>query len=220
MTNRHNILCNHALQTEIRFHFPYNCAGFRTFLRIIITRFSEMSAHMRRGKIGGNLANFSLDTDLEKKRRGPKPRANPVSLRGRADNLRSVLPHVWKKLWPVLERANTEAEVLAALDFAAPYKDYFVSYPALILTILKDPKFPKTARGQINFLADSAAGFGEVSPRRSRDICAAERARRKRKHHHHIVRYEYYIECSCGCTGTSINHACPLCGAEIDFTKA
>ena len=153
----------------------------------------------------------------EKKRRGPKPRANPGWLRGRADNWRNVLPQVWPKLWPALEKANTEAEVLAALEFAVPYKDYFISHPALILSILKDPNFPKTDRGRINFLADSAAGFGEVSPRRSRDICAAERARLKREHH--IISYEYHIKCSCGFEGHSMNHACPLCGAKIVFVE-
>lgn len=183
----------------------------------MVPRFRGISADMGKAKRSQNVANFSLDTILGKKRRGPKPRATPGWLRGRANNLRNVLPHVWPKLWPALERANTEAEVVAALDLAAPYKEYFISYPALILRILKDPKFPKTDRGRINFLADSTAGFGDVSPRRSRDICAAERARAKRANH--IVRYEYYIECSCGCKGTSINHACPLCGAEINFIK-
>ena len=160
-----------------------------------------------------NDPNFSLDTVSEKKRRGPKPRANPDWLRGRADNWRNVLPHVWPKLWPALEKANTEAEVLAALEFAVPYKDYFVSYPALILRILKDPKLPKTDRGRINFLADSAAGFGDVSPRRSRDICAAERVAARKKGQ--ILRYEYYIECSCGYKGHSMGHACPDCGAQL-----
>ena len=161
--------------------------------------------------------NELADPGLEKKRRGPKRRANPAWLRGRANNLRNVLPHVWAKLWPELEKANTEAEVLAALEFAVPYKDYFISHPALILSILKDPNFPKTDRGRINFLADSAAGLPEVSPRRSRDICAAERARLKREHH--IIRYEYYIKCSCDFEGPSMNHACPLCGAKIVFAE-
>ena len=107
--------------------------------------------------------------------------------------------------------------MLAALEFAAPYRDYFIGYPALILSILKDPKFPKTDNGRIHFLADSAAGFGDVSPRRSRDICAADRARLKRANH--IIRYEYHIECSCGFEGPSINHACPDCGAKIEFVE-
>jgi hypothetical protein len=160
-----------------------------------------------------NDPNFSLDMVPEKKRRGPKPKANPKWLRGRADNWRNALPQVWPKLWPALEKANTEAELREALELSAPYKDYFISHVKLILSILKYPKFPKTDRGRINFLADSLAGFGEVSPRRSRDICAAERARLRREHH--IVRYEYYIECSCGFQGPSMNHACPLCGAKI-----
>ena len=160
-----------------------------------------------------NGPNFSLDTPEEKKRRGPKPRAVPTWLRGRADNWRNVLPHVWPKLWPALKKANTVDDVRDALEFAVPYKDYFISHPALILGILKDPKFPKTDRGRVNFLADSAAGFGEVSPRRSRDICAAERAAAKKVGQ--ILRWEYYIECSCKYKGYSMGHACPDCGAKL-----
>src|SRR5437867_6072956 len=68
---------------------------------------------------------------------------------------------------------------------------------------------------QINFLADSLAGTGIVSPRRSRDICAAERAKEKRTHR--IIRFEFYVECSCGYKGPSENHACRKCGATISF---
>lgn len=176
---------------------------------------SEVVGNGRTLKKAKKSRNISLDTVFEPKRRGPKPRANPVWLRGRADNWRNVLQHVWPKLWPALESANTEAEVVEALELAVPYKDYFVSHPALILRILKHPKFPKTERGRINFLADSAAGFGEVSPRRSRDICAAERAKARKKGQ--ILRWEYYIECSCGYKGHSLGHACPLCEAAILF---
>src|SRR5436853_2760282 len=113
---------------------------------------------MRKAKKSQSNPNFSLDTVLEKKRRGPKPKAIPSWLRGRADSWRNVLPQVWPKLWPALEKANTEAEVRAALELAAPYQDYFINHPTLILSILKDPKFPKTDKGRINFLTDSAAG--------------------------------------------------------------
>jgi hypothetical protein len=177
--------------------------------------FRGVSAHMEKPNSSPGFANFSLDKDSGKKRRGPKPKVVPSWLRGRADNWRSVLPQVWPKLWPALEKANTEAEVLAALDFARPYQDYFVSHPALILSILKDSKFPTSDRGRINFLADSAAGFGVVTPRRSRDICAAERAAARKKGQ--ILRYEYYIECSCGYKGHSTGHGCPDCEAAILF---
>jgi hypothetical protein len=103
--------------------------------------------------------------------------------------------------------------VTAAIDLTQPYQDYFALQAELILRVLKDPKFPKTQRGRINFLADSTAGLGRVSPRRSRDICAAERKRTKAATF--IRSYEYLVECSCGYEGPSKNHACKNCGAKI-----
>jgi hypothetical protein len=76
-----------------------------------------------------------------------------------------------------------------------------------------DHHFPKRARAQINFLADSIAALGKVTPRRSRDICMLERMKAKRAHH--IVRYEYYVECSCGYEGPAKDRACRKCGATI-----
>ncbi len=56
---------------------------------------------------------------------------------------------------------------------------------------------------------------GEITPRYSRDLCAKERARKKREHH--IVRFEVWIQCSCGFKGRSHNHACPKCKTEVPF---
>jgi len=126
-----------------------------------------------------------------------------------------VLANVWSKLWPAMENANTEAGVRAALELASLYQDEFVSQAALILSILQYPKFPRTQRGRINFLADSAAALGRVSTRRSRDICAAARAAARKKGK--IIRYEFYVECSCGYKGNSFGHACPICKAAILF---
>jgi hypothetical protein len=113
--------------------------------------------------------------------------------------------------------AQTAADVLKALDLAGQYWRNELgsgTIPALILAILRDSKFPKKRKQQqINFLADSLAAWGSVSPRRSRDICEEER--RKEKKAHHIVRHEYYIECSCGYEGPAKNNACRKCGAEI-----
>jgi hypothetical protein len=83
------------------------------------------------------------------------------------------------------------------------------------------PRFPQLSQfttetiqvARINFLADSLAALGVVVPRRSRDICAAERAKAKREHH--VIRYEFYVECSCGYKGPSKDHACRRCGAKI-----
>jgi hypothetical protein len=170
---------------------------------------------MARAKKSQNRPNFSLDTVSEKKRRGPKQRVDPRVVRGRADNRRVILANVWSRLWPAFEQVKTEADVSAALELASPYHEEFRTEAQRIFNILKDPKFPKTRQGRINFLADSSAGLGRVSSRRSRDICAAERAAARKKGQ--IIHYEYYIECSCGFKGHSMGHACPLCKAAILF---
>ena len=98
-------------------------------------------------------------------------------------------------------------------ESALKRKPIEISIP--VLQVLREPKFPKQRAPQSNFLADSLAGLGWISPRRSRDICERERAKGKRAHH--IIRYEFYVECSCGYKGRSRKYACPNCGAEIVF---
>lgn len=121
---------------------------------------------------------------------------------------------VWDKLWPHLCKAQTKADILESIPYAAPYqRGDFTANPSLLLEILQEPNFPKRKKAQIKFLADSFAGLGKVSPRRSRDICARERAKAKRATY--IIRYEFYVECSCGYKGRSRNHACPKCRAPI-----
>jgi hypothetical protein len=96
------------------------------------------------------------------------------------------------------------------------YATDLVMLADLILQVVQDPKFPKRKReAQINFLADSIAAHGMVTPRSSRDTCERERARTKRVQR--ILSYEYYVECSCGYKGHSRNHACPNCEAQIAF---
>ena len=48
-----------------------------------------------------------------------------------------------------------------------------------------------------------------------RDVCERDRANAKREHH--IIKYEFWIECSCRFKGRSRNHACPKCGAAIEL---
>jgi len=78
---------------------------------------------------------------------------------------------------------------------------------------VRDRHFPKRRKAQARFLGDSLGADGELSPRRSRDICGEQRAIQKRAQH--IIRYEFYIECSCQFKGHSLGHACPRCGAKI-----
>jgi hypothetical protein len=86
---------------------------------------------------------------------------------------------------------------------------------------VRDRNFPKRRKAQAKFLGDSLGADGEVSPRRSRDICTQERAIEKRAQQaqraHHVLRYEFWIECSCSYKGRSQDHACPKCGAVINL---
>src|SRR5438105_3524064 len=151
-----------------------------------------------------------------------KGRGRPATIRasevyGRAENFRDILKQVWDRFWPLLSKARSEEEVTKAFqDGARPYDQNFVpGLSQLLLNVLKEPTLPKRPESMQRFLADSLAGVGVVTARRSRDICAEERA--ARKHAHHILRFEYYVECSCGYKGPSSNHACANCGAKIVF---
>jgi len=157
-----------------------------------------------------------LDMVSEKRRRGRPAKIKRSWVRGRADNYRWILNQIWDRVSPRLLKAQTREDVIRSYegtDLGANALD-FVQLADLILQVLKEPKFPKQSRkAQINFLADSIGRRGVVAPRSSRDICEKERARIERLHH--IVRYEFWIECSCGYKGRSLNHACPKCEAEI-----
>ena len=155
-----------------------------------------------------------LDLNFQKRGRGRPPKIPASEVSGRADHFRDILQLVWDQVWPPLSKAETKDDVVTALQSAAPYeRGEFTASASLILTVLKDKIFPKRRRTRINFLADSLAARGVVTPRRSRDICAKERAKAQRTTH--IIRYEFYVECSCGYQGTSRNHACLKCGALI-----
>jgi hypothetical protein len=184
-----------------------NCLAIADSLRIIMTGHRESIALMTKHR-----------NDFEApKRRGRPPTIGVSEVYGKAENLRDNLAEVWDRLWPLLSNARSEGEVTKAFqDGARPYDQNFVpSLSALTLQVLQEPTLPKRREPLQRFLADSLAGVGVVTPRRSRDICAQERARRKRAHH--ILRYEFYVVCSCGYKGHSKNHACPKCGAEILF---
>lgn len=158
-----------------------------------------------------------VDRGSRKRGRGRPPKVRYSEIRGRADNYRFILGQVWDRLWPRLSRVQTDQEVIDAfVEEAQPYAPNFVPGLAnLVFRVLKDTKFPKRRDPQIDFFADSLAGLGFVAPRSSRDICQKERSREKRAHH--IIRYEFYVECSCGFKGQSRDHACRNCGARIEF---
>lgn len=139
---------------------------------------------------------------------------------GRADNYRGIFEQIWDGLRVPLLAARTEEEVRQALEkHAQPYASEFVPHlVGLILKVIRDPKFPKRPEPQRNFLADSLAGLGRVTPRRSRDIAVQERTEYRAKTKYHILCHEFYVECSCGYKGPARDNACRKCGAEISFS--
>ena len=155
-------------------------------------------------------AKKSLDSNFRK----PRRQIPPPTVIGRSDSYRETLQVIWDSIWPSLSAAQSAEDVSRALENAPPYGRGFVPFSAAILGVLKEKRFPSRRKSRINFIADSIAGIPNVSPRRSRDICFEERAK---KDGTRILRYEYYVECSCGYEGHSKNHACPNCGAEIRF---
>lgn len=158
-----------------------------------------------------------LDTSSPKKQRGRPPRMRGSEIWGRAENYRGIFKYIWDALRTPLLEAGTEDEVIQAFEkYGQAYAREFIPHQAgLILKVIHDPNFPKTPEPQMNFLADSIAALGRVSPRRSRDIAAQERARYRAKTKHHILRHEFYVECSCGYKGPARDSACRKCGAEI-----
>jgi len=173
---------------------------------------------MTKRKQAQKILRIPLDRFSGKRGRGRPPKVVASSIAGRAENYRSILPRIWNELEPPLLEAQTDDDVVKAFQIALPGGNEFPPLAPLILKIVKDPNFPKRQRARISFLADSVAGIGLVTPRRSRDICAKDRKERKvLEQAHRILRYEFYIECSCDYKGKSRDHACPECGAEILF---
>jgi hypothetical protein len=178
---------------------------------MIKRRAARLFANMHRTKRVENSAQKSLDKVLQ--RRGPKPTVVPSALKGRSDSWRGILDRIWNEIESPLLAARSETDVVNAFNVAVRGGTEFQPRSAIILKVILDPNFPKMRKARINFLADSCAGLGIVTPRRSRDICAAERKRMKGEHH--ILQYEYYVVCSCGYRGPSANHACAKCGAAV-----
>jgi hypothetical protein len=162
----------------------------------------------------------ALDTFQPKRARGRIARMRPSEIFGRARHYQFIFDQVWDRFWPLLSEAQSEEAVIEAFQKgASPYDGQFVPWGGkLALEVLREPKFPKRRSAQVDFFAESLAAIGVVTPRRSRDICAQERAKeRVAKLAHRIIRYEFYVECSCGYKGQSRDHACPDCGAKIVF---
>lgn len=152
-----------------------------------------------------------LDTLSRKRPRG-RPGVRASEVRGRADSYRWILNEVWGRLGPQLLQAESAEEVTRAFEEgASPYgREFMPALAGLVLKVIREPKFPVRRVPQANFLADSLAGRGWISPRRSRDICEKER----KKEVHYIVRQDFYIQCTCGYKGPAMHGNCPKCGTS------
>jgi hypothetical protein len=161
-----------------------------------------------------------LDTFSQKRSRGRPRKVIPSETSGRAQNYRGILNQVWDRLWPLLEQAQTEEDVTTAFDERASMyaREFMPALAGLVLEVIREQRFPERREPQINFLADSLAGRGWVRPRRSRDICARERAKEHSKSPYKIIRKEFYIECECRYKGPALDNACRKCGAEIPLS--
>jgi hypothetical protein len=174
---------------------------------------SKSSAQLSKG----SRRSKSLLTGSEKKR-GPKPKIRPSEVVNRAYDLRLTFTQAGEQLdWSRVLAAQSREEVISAFgQMNETYRRKFLYKPELILKCLKDPKFPKQNRkAQEEFIADSLAGDGRISIRRSRDICGDERS--KERHQGKILRREFYIVCSCGYEGPALRDTCPDCGAIVSY---
>lgn len=143
-----------------------------------------------------------------------RPGVNRALTLQTADQFRVMLPEFWPRLAPALLAAQSPEDVTRAFELCGLLSTSFVPHWSdLILRIVRDRCFPRVrAKAQIEFLSDSLGAQGKVKPRRSREICAAERVKEKTKERHVIVRQDFYIECTCGYQGPALRSGCPKCG--------
>ncbi len=147
---------------------------------------------------------------------GRKPRVVPFNVAAQAKRLAFLLKECKEEIdWDRLLGAKTEEDVRSAFQRVTMESLLLLARPDLVLGWLREGKFPRQRREfLIRHLADSLAGEGLVSFRRSRDLAA--RQRQKEKKRGHITRVEFYVECTCGFKGVSRERACRRCGAPID----
>lgn len=89
------------------------------------------------------------------------------------------------------------AELATDLNFADTF-----------LEAISDSDFPDRPKARARFLAESVAGYGEVSARRCRDICSNMRKKEKQRK---SGQPELWIKC-CGKPRWTVNSVCPECG--------
>ncbi|MDA2914103.1 hypothetical protein MYX77_09125 [Acidobacteriia bacterium AH_259_A11_L15] len=153
----------------------------------------------------------AIDGGLRK--RGPgRPGVSKSETQGRAYDYRLTLEQHWNDVAEAFLMSQSEEDFNRAFGKAPEYlrRKFVRNLFPTIVKIRKDLKFPKTPKKQMDFFADSLAGLGIISPRRSRDICAEGR----KQEVHSIIRQDFYIECTCGYEGPAKFGACPKCGTK------
>jgi hypothetical protein len=151
----------------------------------------------------------------DKKAIGRPRNVDPHIVLGNAKVFRAQFSHAWPTLGKQILAAKSPVEVWDVVKsgrgIISNMHDF--RFSERIFEVIRDPKFPQArSKSQIHFLADSLGADGLVTPRRSREICAIERA----KVRHVIVRRDFYIECTCGYAGPAFDGACQKCGtAEL-----
>lgn len=146
----------------------------------------------------------------EHKKPGRPARVRPSEVYGRALNYRGTFGLIWDKLREPLLKANSEAEIVQALETGASgYAREFIPLAGLVLRTVHHQKFPKRREPQVKFLADSLAAYGRVTAKRSREIVAEELKKEREKQEHRVIRREFYIVCSCGYQGPTYMKKCP-----------
>jgi len=155
---------------------------------------------------------ITLDASGEGRGPGRPRKALAGEIYGRAENYRT---HFWQhrydkrkkesvrehpQEWAVRIVSATNEDDLRDALWDEPFyiQNQFGNILPLILSVLREKKFPKTVPAQLDYLADSLGARGEVSTRRSRDVCGIERTKARRTPQFRIIRHEYYVECTCG----------------------
>jgi hypothetical protein len=147
--------------------------------------FRGIPAKMPKRKKNQKKPSLGLDIDLEKRGRGRPPRMRASEISGRAYSYRLIFNQIWEKVGEQLLKAQTGDEAIQAFE-ATPYQREFEPLASLILQVLREPDFPmRDPEAQANFLGDSLAARGHLTPRSSRDICARGRPKQQRKTEHH-----------------------------------
>ena len=98
---------------------------------------------------------------------------------------------------------NALKQVQWGTQLPTPLPDRFVY---AFVDAVRERSFPNRLKAQARFLGDSLGADGDVSPRRSRDICGAERTKEKKT----TPNAEFYIHC-CGKKRLTSDYLCPEC---------